>query len=390
MAQQNETTEKVVTKYDKKIKERKEREAKDKRDQKIAKIVGFSIVALIVLAIAVSIGLSVSKKSKAVNSPYIKVGNYDVTKVEYDFYYNSLVSNYINSYGSMISYMGLDTTRPFEAQQYSDEMTWKDFFDKMTVQQLLELKACKDDAAAKGFEYDTEEDFKKFVEGVETKAKEDGVSVADFYKKNFGEYASEKNLESYIRETFLVDAYLSKLVDDNMPSDDEISSYYDENKRDYDLVDYRLYLSTPEIGEDDSDEVKEAAIATAKENAEVLADEIKAGADFEEAVAEYEESESEEEDAHLISDMNYGYTSSVYSDWLFDEGRIEGDTENFADEENNRYYVIQFVERTVPEDVNNTIGVTLSNNAVNEYKEELTKNYETRDVAGEINPIAFE
>ena len=122
----------------------------------------------------------------------------------------------------------------------------------------------------------------------------------------------------------------------------------------------------------------------------MLADEIKAGADFEEAVAEYEESESEEEDAHLISDMNYGYTSSVYSDWLFDEGRIEGDTENFADEENNRYYVIQFVERTVPEDVNNTIGVTLSNNAVNEYKEELTKNYETRDVAGEINPIAFE
>lgn len=390
MAQQNETTEKVVTKYDKKIKERKEREAKDKRDQKIAKIVGFSIVGLIVLAIAVSIGLSVSKKSKAVNSPYIQVGNYDVTKVEYDFYYNSLVSNYINSYGSMISYMGLDTTRPFEAQQYSDEMTWKDFFDKMTVQQLLELKACKDDAAAKGFEYDTEEDFKKFVEGVEAKAKEDGVNVADFYKNNFGEYASEKNLESYIRETFLVDAYLSKLVDDNMPSDDEISSYYDENKRDYDLVDYRLYLSTPEIGEDDSDEVKEAAIATAKENAEVLADEIKAGADFEEAVAEYEESESEEEDAHLISDMNYGYTSSVYSDWLFDEGRIEGDTENFADEENNRYYVIQFVERTVPEDVNNTIGVTLSNNAVNEYKEELTKNYETKDVAGEINPIAFE
>ena len=40
--------------------------------------------------------------------------------------------------------------------------------------------------------------------------------------------------------------------------------------------------------------------------------------------------------------------------------------------------------------MNNTIGVTLSNNAVNEYKEELTKNYETKDVAGEIRAVAFE
>ncbi|MBO4807645.1 MAG: hypothetical protein J5537_01285 [Lachnospiraceae bacterium] len=390
MAQQSETTEKVVTKYDKKIKERKEREAKDKRDQKIAKIVGISIVAVIVLAIAASIGLSVAKKNKAVNSPYIKVGNYDVSKVEFDFYYNSLVSNYINSYGTMISYMGLDTTRPFDEQNYSEEMTWKDFFDKMTVQQILELKACKDDAAAKGFEYDTEEDVKTFTEGVASKAKEDGVSVADFYKKNFGEYASEKNLESYIRETFLVDAYLSKLVDDNMPSEDEISSYYEENKQDYDLVDYRLFLSTPEIGEDDSDEVKEAAIATARENADALADEIKGGADFEEAAAKYEESESEEEDAHLLTDMTYGYVSSVYSDWLYTDGRSEGDTEVFADEENNRFYVIQFVDRRVPEDVNTTIGTTLSSNAVNEYKEELTKNYETKDVAGELRSVVFE
>ncbi|MBO7386516.1 MAG: peptidyl-prolyl cis-trans isomerase, partial [Lachnospiraceae bacterium] len=246
------------------------------------------------------------------------------------------------------------------------------------------------DAEAKGFQYDTEEDFKTFIDGVATKAKEDGVSVSDFYKNNFGEYASEKNLASYIKETFYVDAYLTKLVDDNMPSEDEISSYYEENKKEYDLVDYRLFLSSPEIGEDDSDETKEAAIAAAKEKAEAHADEIKGGADFEEAAGKYEDSEATEEDAHLIDDMTYGYISSVYSDWLYEEGRTEGDTESFADEENNRYYVIQFVERSVPEDVNTTIGTTLSNDAVNAYKEELIKNYETKDVAGELRSVVFE
>ena len=86
MADKKDTTEKVVTKYDKKIEERKIKEAKDKRDKKVTTIVTAVIVFLIVAAIGISVGVNVSKKSKAVSSPYIKVGDYEITKVEYDFY----------------------------------------------------------------------------------------------------------------------------------------------------------------------------------------------------------------------------------------------------------------------------------------------------------------
>lgn len=238
MADKKETTEKVVTKYDKKIEDRRIKEAKDKRDKKITTIVTTAIIVLIVAAIGISIGLGVSKKNKAISSPYIKVGDYEVTKVEYDFYYNTIINNYVNTYGSMMSYFGLDVTGTLETQHYSDDMTWKDFFDKSTVEQIKDVKACKDDAEKAGFEYDTDELYDSFKDGLSKAAKEKGVTVDQYYKDTFGEYANEKNLEACIRENIYVDGYLSSLVKENVPTDEEIATYYEENKETYDSGNY--------------------------------------------------------------------------------------------------------------------------------------------------------
>ena len=378
MANEAKTTEKVVTKYDRKIQERKAKEEKDKRDQKITKIVGFSIIALIIIAVGVSIGLNVAKKNKAIKTPYVKVGDYEITKVEYDFYYNTMSANYLSAYGSMASYFGLDTSKPFDMQQYSDEMTWQDFFDKMTIEQIRDIKACRDDAEAKGFSADTTEKYNAFIDGVEASAKEQGISVSEFYTKNFGEYASQKTLDSFIKETLFVDAYLTKLVDDNAPDDETVKNDYEENKKIYDLVDYRMFYMSPEFADDDSDEVKAEKTA-----------EIKEGADFDEAVAKYDTAETTEEDAHLIKDTNYGYISNVYADWLFDEARTEGDTELISDDDNSAYYVLQFVKRAAPDDINETIKNNIAQERVTEYKAELAKKYALSDIAGELNPVVF-
>ena len=389
MANEAKTTEKVVTKYDRKIQERKAKEEKDKRDQKITKIVGFSIIALIIIAVGVSIGLNVAKKNKAIKTPYVKVGDYEITKVEYDFYYNTMSANYLSAYGSMASYFGLDTSKPFDMQQYSDEMTWQDFFDKMTIEQIRDIKACKEDAEAKGFSADTTEKYNAFIDGVEASAKEQGISVSEFYTKNFGEYASQKTLDSFIKETLFVDAYLTKLVDDNAPDDETVKNDYEENKKIYDLVDYRMFYMSPEFADDDSDEVKAEKTAEIKEQANELAEEIKAGADFDEAVAKYDTAETTEEDAHLIKNTNYGYISNVYADWLFDEARTEGDTELISDDDNSAYYVLQFVKRAAPDDINETIKNNIAQERVTEYKAELAKKYALSDIAGELNPVVF-
>lgn len=374
MASNKETDNKAVTKYDRKMEERKKKEAQNKKEQTTAKVIGIIVAVVIVAAIAVTIGLNISKKNKAVNGAFITVGEHEVNKVEYDFYYNTLVSNYLNSYGSMISYLGLDTSKDYAQQQYNDELTWKDFFDAMAVQQVLEVKACKDDALAKGFEYDTAEDYANFETGFAEAAKAADSSVSDYYVKAFGEYATADRLESIIKDELYVEAYLASLVDENMPTSEEIAAYYEENKKDYDDVDYRLYL------------ISEGT----KEDADKIADDIKSGMEFQAAVDAFEGNEASDEDSHLITDMTYGMISSVYSDWLFDEGRQAEDIETFEDAENNRFYVVQFVERREPEDMETTIGSNLSAEVVREYKSGLTSQYELKDVQGTLNPVVFE
>lgn len=47
-------------------------------------------------------------------------------------------------------------------------------------------------------------------------------------------------IEEYVKNDMVMNAYYQKLQEDNAPGDDEIQSYYEENKATYDSVDYRL------------------------------------------------------------------------------------------------------------------------------------------------------
>ena len=159
---------KFVTKYDRKMEERKIKEAKDKREAKIMRIGAIVIGVAIIAAIASSIAVSVVNKNAVIKNAYVTIGEHKITKLEYDYYYNSTVYNYINTYSSILGYMGFDATKDFNEQQYTDNLTWKDNFDQMTVQQIQRTKAIADDAKANNFSYDVAEDYKAALESIAT------------------------------------------------------------------------------------------------------------------------------------------------------------------------------------------------------------------------------
>lgn len=179
--QTEEKSEKVMTKYDRKMEKRRIEEEKERKAQKRLKIGSIVIIAAIAAAIVISIGLSAYSKYSALHNPYIKIGDHDVTRVEYDYYYNNSVNSYISMYGSFLSYMGLDTSSDFSKQQYTDNMTWKDYFDQMTVSQITQVKALVDDAAAQGFTYDTAEDMSAFDTELAAQAESESLSQAEVY-----------------------------------------------------------------------------------------------------------------------------------------------------------------------------------------------------------------
>lgn len=383
---------KIQTRYDRKMAARKEQEKKDKRDEKIFKIASSLVGIVLVLAIVIGIGSSIVKKQVALNGTYIQIGDRDVTQLEYDFYYNVCVGNYLSTYGSLISYMGLDTTRDFDKQPYDENLTWKDMFDQMTVQQMTQTYAMIDDAKANGFTYDDTADLEERMSNFKAEADSAGITEAEFFKNTFGQYATKSNLTPFIRDGIYSVAYYNHLDELNTPSAEEIKNHYDENPLNYDKVDYRSFVFTADIPEDASEEDIAKAMTDIKEKADAFKEARINGSDFEqlcidnasdEAKANYEDEETE----YCLSEgQRHSYTPSAITDWLYDDSRKENDIEVIENTDSHVCYVVEFVKRYYDaEESDAEISSSLATSATTEYIAGLMENYDIKDPKGKLN-----
>lgn len=381
---------KVVTKYDRKMEARKQQKIKDARQEKITKTLAAAVGILLAASIIISAGISIISKSTALKGTYIKIGDKELTQLEYDYFYNSAVNNYLAAYSSILPYMGLDTSTDFAKQQYTDQLTWKDMFDEMTVEQIKQTKAMADDAVKNGFEYDVVADYESFNTNLEASASSAGISVGAYYKQYFGKYATVSNMEPFIKENLLAGAYYEKLLTDNAPSQEEIKAYYEENKQSYDKVDYRSFTFTADLDAEADEDAVNKAMDELKAKAEAMMKARRDGEDFEtlclenaseDAKANYEDAENE---YSLSEGRTYAGIPSVMAQWLYEDGRKEGDITVLADEAGHQYYVVEFISKYYDEADDANISSTMASQRVTEYAAALVENYEVTDVKGDL------
>ena len=230
------TEQKVMTKYDRKVQKRKEEKEKEKKEERISTAIGIVVlVALVCLVASFPI-----RTYLATHETYVVVNGEAVNKVEFDYQYNLTKNNYITQYGSYLTYFGLDTSKDLSTQMYSDTLTWQDYFEQNAVESLKQNKALMAEAKAAGFTYDTTDEYNTFKETIKTSAASAGISEKEYVRSIYGSYATMGRIEEYVKNDMVMNAYYQKLQEDNAPSDDEIQSYYEENKATYDSVDYRL------------------------------------------------------------------------------------------------------------------------------------------------------
>lgn len=358
--QKEQTEQKVMTKYDRKVQKRKEEKEKEKKEERISTTVGIVfLVALVCLVASFPI-----RTYLATHETYVVINGEKVNKVEFDYVYNTSKNNYITQYGSYLSYFGLDTSKDLSTQMYSDTLTWQDYFEQNAVESLKQNKALMAEAKAAGFTYDTTDEYNTFKETIKTSAATAGVSDKEYVRSIYGSYATMGRIEEYVKNDMVMNAYYQKLQEDNAPSDDEIQSYYEENKATYDSVDYRLTtieadlptepteLADPveetaadttgttdgtaatDSTQDTAYQPSDAEIAKAMEDAKVLAD------DAEQTVAKDGEAHENEKK----SSVNY-----LISDWLFDDARKAGDTTVITNDNSHCYYVVAFEKRYLDE-----------------------------------------
>lgn len=361
--------EKIVTKYDLKMQRRKEMKEKAAREEKISRIVGILVVvALVCIVLSFPV-----RNYLTVNGTYATVNGEKISRVEFDFNYSVAKSSYLNQYGAYLSYFGMDMSGDIDSQMYSNSLTWGDYFDELTIQNIARNKAMKKEAQAENFVYDVTEDYREFQETLKESASNAGSTVKNYLKELYGPYATESRLKPYLEDSLYVSAYGELIADRLTPSQEEIQSYYDENKADYDSVDYYSVTVDAELptepteladpvepeegeeegaegagGEDGTEEAyqpSEAEIAAAMEKAKTEADGLEATVMTE---------------GELNTNARQSAVSSLISGWLFDEERKQGDTTVIEDSTNHRYYVVGFESRYLDETPSVDIRVVLT------------------------------
>lgn len=382
--------EKIVTKYDRKMEARRAAEEKERRTQIILKYVGIMLCVAIIAGTIAGIGTSIYKKQAALNNTYVQIGAHEVTKQEYDYYYYTILNDYQTTYASIIGMMGIDFSKDLSKQPYSEVMSWKDFFDKMTINQLTQVKMLSDEASEKGFTADVTEGYAAFQQSLSAGAETAGLTLAEHCKNMYGKYATVENVAPIIKENLLSAAYYEEIKTQNAPEESDVSAFYEEHKNEYDTVNYRILPFKAELAEDAAEDEIADALAILSRTAEEMKEEIEAGGDFKELCPEYAqesdkaEYEDTQQDASLNENATYAQTNAVYGEWLFEEGRADGDLTVMTDTTNRECYVVQFLARNKSETTNETISNTLATEAVEAYLNDKKEQYAVINTAGKL------
>lgn len=349
-----EKQEKVLTKYDLKVQRRERQKAIDARNKKIGTAVGILIAAALVVLVA-SFPI---RSYLTVNGTYVTIGGDKVTKVEFDYNYNIAKNKYLSQNSYWLSYLGLDLSGNLSMQMYSEDMSWQDFFEEMTVDYIIQNKALFREAKENGFVYDTAEEYNEYLEMMKRYAADRGITAKAYIQELYGPYATEDRVRPYIEQAMYAGAYYSDVVKKLAPSQEEIQNYYNENKNEYDSVDYRVkvvYAVLPTEPTELADPVQTEAPADGSGSDQTGTNgteekyepsEAEIAAAMKEAKAEAESTlRSIRTEGEQAVGVTWANANTLVRDWLFDAERKPGDTTVLEDATYHRYYVLAFEKR---------------------------------------------
>lgn len=322
---------KVMTKYDLKVQKRKEAEAKKKREAIRGRIISV-VVVVALLAFVLSFPI---RKYMALNSAYITVGEEKITQVEFDYNYTVAKASYLETYGNYLSMFGLDVAT-IDSQSYNSTMTYRDYFEQLAVENIVNTKSLKAAGEAENFVYDTTLDYEKFIADLSSDAATAGVSLKEYIKTTFGELATEARLEEIIKETLYTAAFYKHKAEQSEPTDEEIQSYYELHKAEYDSVDYHMTVIDAELPEGNEAEGENADKPTEEEIASAMADAKKKAEEALKTVAT---------EGEVYTNQRRSSIDTSISAWLFEDDRKAGDTYIAEDTVNNSYKVVAFDKR---------------------------------------------
>lgn len=307
--------------------------------------------------------VSDSKAVSSANKVVATMGDIQLTNGLLQVFYWDQVYAFLQNYGSYISYLGLDTTKPLYEQYMPDgSITWEQFFLDSALKTWQRYQAIVLLAQAEG--YPMPEDLKTHLQELPAQldeaAKADGLADAQaLLTEELGPGCTVEDYLAQLELLYYASSYVDALYAGFDPTEEEIRAHVQANAEammtNYgvsldsgNIVDVRHILIQPEGCEfDDSRYVvaDEDQWAACQAQAQELLEQWKASGADEAAFSTLAMAHSVDGSAAqggLIADITPGQTVENFNNWCFDESRKAGDVEAVRTEFG--YHLIYFVE----------------------------------------------
>lgn len=313
------------------------------RKQKIRSAVGTTIGILVVVVLALLIFVNSGILQK--NATAVTVGSHKLTPTEFNYYYQDTYSTLKNNYSSYgyWDYI-VDKEKPIASQTCAlseEEATWSEYIRASAIAAATQTYALYDAAMEAGYTLseETQTSLDEIPDSIISFAEQNKFKDVDDYLENY--YGKGATLESYVDYLTVqqyASSYAKEKTDSFSYSNEELRSYYNDNKQDLDKVTYRIFTVTTKDG--DTQAAKDTADAMAAE----LDSTEKSFIDAAYAYAPEDKKESYEDESYTLrSNYNYSSLSEDYADWLFSAERVAGESQVVAT--SSGYAVVMFVSR---------------------------------------------
>lgn len=336
------------------------------------------------------------------NATALTVGSRKYSAADVDYYYYSQYNNMM-AYGS---YYGIDTSVSLKEQEAYEGTTWYDYLRDGAKASLTNVSMLAQEGEAAGYEISEagQANIDEAMEDLNGVVEEYGVSVSSYLSQMFGRFMTKGRYEKVIREYFYAYDYENAKTDSFEVTDDQINTYYEENKDTLDTYDLKAYYidatvdtKTDEDGNEieTTDEEVEAAVKAAKSAAAELEKAMKKN----DAKAEEAAAEAANATDRSIS-AGASLKSFTYGEWAMDAARKAGDVttvESTAGSDEDKvvqgYYVVRFNERKRddyhPVTIRN-IFVAADENETEDEDAEITYDYAAAKTAAEDVFVKFQ
>ena len=286
------------------------------------------IAAILVVVFAFVFIYNSALPSKMSTGVTIDGEKYSVAQLNY--YYSMSYMNFYNTYNAYISYgLFFDPSQPLSTQDYSEDMTWREYFIEQGIDNMTEVHVLSKAAADAGFTLSEEDQaqYEQSIESLRTGWKNAGYSsLRQYLALNYGKGVTMELVEKELYRSYVASAFARQTQEGYTYTAEELAAYHTEHADEMDTVEYAYYT----VSNDNTPTAEEIAAQVNGTSEE----------EFAAKISEFSDNGEPTVLSNTGADIN-----ELYSAWLLDAGRQPGDAASFADEANDLGYVVMFLGR---------------------------------------------